>query len=221
MSRCTACAADIEGRWAACPLCGEGVTGEATPSPIPAVPLTFSRRRVLKTLFLVSVAVIVASFLIQLFFTRDVSGIGVWRSVWLGVTAMWLVVLMAVRKRRNVAKGTVYLVTLISLVCVYWDYLSGWHDWSLTYAVPLVCASAIIALLISVQVMRVEVGEHIVYSGLTVVLGLSPIVFLVFDWVTNPWASWICIVLSAVALSVLQLARGSEIRHELAKRFNL
>lgn len=221
MRRCTECSVDIEGAWTRCPLCAAPVTGEAVRSPIPAVPLEFSRRRVLRALFLTSLAVILASFVAQLLFSRGADGIGALRSVWLGVIAMWLVVLMAVRKRRNVAKGTVYLVILVGLVCVYWDYLTGWRGWSLTYAVPIVCACSIVALLITVRVMRIEVGEHIVYSGLAVLLGLAPIGFLVFGWVTTPLPSAICGALSLVALVVLPLARGREVRHELAKRLHL
>ncbi|WP_313821786.1 DUF6320 domain-containing protein [Citricoccus sp.] len=221
MRRCTGCAVDIEGDWARCPLCSAPTTGEAAPSPLPAVPLEFSRRRVLRALFLTSIAVILASFTAQLLFSRDLDGIGVLRSVWLGVSAMWLVVLMAVRKRRNVAKGTVYLVVLVVLVCVYWDYLTGWRGWSLTYAAPILCASSIIALLITVRVMRIEVGEHILYSGLTVLLGLAPIGFLAFGWVTDRLPSAICGILSVVALVLLQLGRGQDVQHELAKRLHL
>ncbi|VXB28941.1 DUF6320 domain-containing protein [Citricoccus sp. K5] len=229
MRRCPECAVDIEGAWSHCPLCAaptsasassEG-SGEVTPSPFPAVPLQFSRRRVLRALFLASIAVILASFTAQLLFSRDLDGIGVLRSVWLGVSAMWLVVLMAVRKRRNLAKSTVYLVVLVGLVCVYWDYLTGWLGWSLTYAVPIVCASSIVALLITVRVMRIEVGEHIVYSGLTVLLGLAPLGFLLFGWVTTPLPSAICGALSLFALALLQLGRSRQVRHELAKRLHL
>lgn len=221
MRRCAECAVDIEGAWTRCPLCGAATAGETTPSPLPAVPLEFSRRRVLRVLFLASLAVILASFVVQLLFSRGVEGIGALRSVWLGVITMWLVVLMAVRKRRNVAKGTVYLVVLVGLICVYWDYLTGWHGWSLNYAVPIVCACSIVALLITVRVMRIEVGEHIVYSGLTVLLGLAPIGFLAFGWVTTPLPSAICGALSVVVLVLLQLARGAEVRHELSKRLHL
>lgn len=220
MRRCAQCAVDVEGHWTRCPLCAAPVAGEAAPSPLPAVPLNFSRRRVWKALFLTSLAVILASFLAQLLFGAA-ADIGLVRSVWLGLTAMWLVVLMAVRKRRNVAKGTVYLVVLIGLVCVYWDYLSGWNGWSLAYAVPALCASAIIAVLITVRVMRTEVGEHILYSGLTVLLGLAPLVFLGLGWVTNPVPSVVCGALSICALVVVQVARGAEVRHELAKRLHV
>ena len=221
MRRCPDCSVDVEGTWTRCPLCAAPLAGKPVASPFPDVPLRFSRRRVLRVLFLTSIAVILASFALQLLFRRDLDSLGVLRSVWLGVSSMWLVVLMAVRKRRNIAKSTVYFVVLVGLVCVYWDYLTGWHRWSLTYAVPITCGASIIALLITVQVMHIDVGEHIVYSGLTVLLGLTPIGFLAFGWVSTPLPSAICGALSLVALAALQLARGQEVRHELAKRLHL
>lgn len=221
MRQCTECAVDIEGGWTTCPLCSAPLEGTPVPSPIPAVPLTFSRRRVLRILFLSSIAVILASFAAQLLLGRGPAGFGALRSVWLGVSAMWLVVLLAVRKRHNVAKNTVYIVLVVGLVCVYWDYLTGWYGWSINYAVPIVCASSIVALLITVRVLRIEVGEHIVYSGLTVLLGLAPIGFLIFGWVAEPLPSAICGAISVAALILLQIARGAEVRHELAKRLHL
>ncbi|MFC7402626.1 DUF6320 domain-containing protein [Citricoccus sp. GCM10030269] len=221
MRRCAECSINLEGDWSRCPLCSTPVTGEAAPSPLPAVPLTFSRRRVIRALSLTSIAVVLASFVAPVLFSRELADLGVLRSIWLGVSAMWLVVLMAVRKRRNVAKGTVYLVVVVGLVCVYWDYLTGWQGWALTYAVPIVCVFAMLALLITVRVMRIEVGEHILYSGLTVLLGLAPIGFLAFDWVTDPVPSGICGALSVVALVLLQWAQGRQVRHELAKRLHL
>ena len=118
MRRCAACAVGVEGGWTACPLCGAPLSGEATADPFPAVALRFSRRRVLRVLFLVSIAVILASLSVQLLFDRRPAGIGALRSVWLGVVTMWLVVVMAVRKRHNVAKGTVYLVVIAGLFVV-------------------------------------------------------------------------------------------------------
>lgn len=221
MSRCPDCEATIEGAWRACPLCSGILTGEPVASPLPAVPLRYSRRRVLRALFLSSVGIILASFVAQLLFTRTEDGIGVWRSAWLGVAAMWLVVLMAVRKRRNIAKSTVYLVVLVGLVTVYWDYLTGWHGWALTFVVPIVSASAIIALLIAVRVIRMERGDYIVYSGLTVLLGLTPLLFLALGWVTHPLPSAICGALSFLTLLYLRISSGADMRHELAKRLHV
>lgn len=51
--------------------------------------------------------------------------------------------------------------------------------------------------------MRIEVGEHILYSGLTVLLGLAPVGFLAFGWVTNQLPSAICGALSLFALVLM------------------
>jgi hypothetical protein len=54
-----------------------------------------------------------------------------------------------------------------------------------------------------------------------VLLGLAPIGFLAFGWVTTPIPSAICGALSLVALVLVQFASGPEVRHELAKRLHL
>ncbi len=221
MKRCTECSVEIAGTWEHCPLCGEPTKGHAAPSPFPAVPLNFSRRRVFRMLFFGSLILILGSFAVQLFLGRGPAEFGAGRSVWLGVVTMWLVAVMAVRKRRNVAKSIVYLVLLVGLLSLYWDYLTGWNGWSLNYAIPIVCGSSIIALLISVWTMRMEVGDYIIYSGITVLLGLAPIGFLVFGWVTPTLPSAICGAISVLALVVLQVYRGAEVRHELAKRLHV
>lgn len=221
MTRCTECRVDIEGAWSRCPLCAGSVSGEPSLSPIPAVPLRFSRRRVFKALTITSIVVILASFAVQLLFNSGSSGIGAVRSVWLGVCATWLLVLMMVRKRSNVAKSAVYFVALGSLIAIYWDYLNAWSAWSVTYAVPTLCAGSIVALTITVRAMRIDVGDHIVYSGLTVLLGLTPVLFLSLGWVTNPLPSLICGALSFLTLVWLQLTSGREARHELSKRLHL
>ena len=221
MKSCGACRVEIEGDWVRCPLCAGPVAGTAVPCPLPAVGLRFSRRNVLRALTMTSVLLVLVSFATQLLFPRDFPGIGWARSLWLGVSAMWLVVLMMVRKRANISKSAVYFVALVSLICVYWDYLTGWSAWSLTYAVPILCGSTVIATFITVRVMRIEVGDHVVYSGLTVLFGLTPILFLGLGWVHDPWPSLICGGLSFVNLAYLQISAGVVARHELAKRLHL
>ena len=220
MKRCESCAVDIEGQWIACPLCGAATVGEGVPDPLPAVPLKFSRRRIVAIVFFASLGIIAASFAAQLLWGRDDDGVGVVRSLWLGVASLWLVVMMAVRKRRNVAKGTAYLVVLVGGVSSYWDYLTGWNGWALSFAVPATCACSIVAVLIAVRVMRTEVEEHIVYSWMTAILGLVPVVFLSLGWTNHPVASIVCGALSVIALA-MQLASLRETRHELAKRLDL
>ena len=229
MRTCADCAVEVEGDWEHCPLCGSalhgaesgGPGGPGEPSPYPAVPLRFSRRRVLRVLTLTSLGVIVLSFLAQLLFRQDAESIGALRSVWLGIVATWLVVLMAVSKRRNLAKFIVYLVVAAVGVSVYWDFLTQWSGWSLTYVVPIVCSASIIGLLITVRLIRMELADYVVYSGLTVLLGLTPIVFLALGWVAVAVPSVICGALSIAVVVLLLTLRGGAVRHELATRLHL
>ena len=221
MRSCPDCAVQVEGDWTRCPLCGAALQGPAAPSPYPTVPLRFSRRRVLRVLTLTSLGVIAASFLAQLLFRHDAESIGALRSVWLGVVTTWLVVLMAISKRRNLAKFIVYLVMAAGGVSVYWDFLTQWSGWSVTYVVPIVCSASIIGLLITVRLIRMELADYVVYSGLTVLLGLAPIVFLALGWVGVALPSVICGALSIAVVVLLLTLRGGAVRHELAKRLHL
>jgi hypothetical protein len=224
---CRACDVDIVGTWPKCPLCRQSLderepeAGSSDEAPLPKVPLSFSRRGLMRALVVSSFVVIAISLAAQLLLVRDDRSVGWLRSVWLGVTCMWLLVLTAVRKRRNVAKAAVYLTVLVSAACSYWDFLTGWHRWSLTYAVPIVCTGAGLAVLIIVRAMRVETGEHILYTAAVTLLGVLPILFVVFGWSSNPWTGIISACVSAVVLLLLPSTRGREIRKELAKRLHL
>lgn len=229
MRRCPDCQARIEGRWTRCPLCDaplEGPPGPGplrpaagtAPEPFPAVPLRFSGRRVLRVLLLVSVGMVLASFALQLLLPHSGAGWGWLRAAWLGLATTWLLVLTALRQRRNLVRATAYLVVLVGLVCAYWDYLTGWHAWSVTYAVPIVCGSSIIAVLVLVRVLRMEPGDHVLYTALTTVLGLVPLLFLALGWVTTPLPSTLCALL---ALAQITASRGREVLHELSRRLHL
>jgi len=220
MMRCHACDADVRGRWTRCPLCRTPLDGtpDAAPPPHPDVPLRFDRRQVTRVLLAASAVLILASFGAQLLFRSDIGGL---RLVWFGLISLWSVVVIVVRKRRNVAKGIAYLVVFGSLICAYWDYLSGWTGWSITYAIPIICGSSILALLIVVRIVRLQPRDYLVYAWLTILFALVPAVFLALGWVSDPLASWVSVALGILMLVGMQLFRGGDVEHELRKRLHL
>lgn len=220
--RCEACRVALEGEWSVCPLCAGPVAGRGvSPSPFSDPPLAYSRRRVLQVLFLVSLALIGGSFAAQLFFRPQIDGIGPLRSVWLGIAAMWLVVLMAVRRRRTIARGIFYLMVITSAVCVYWDYLTGWHGWALAYAVPIVFSCAILGVVLLALLFRADRGAHVVFSWITVLLGLLPVAFFAFGWTVQAIPSVICGAIAVIAVVLLQVLRGQELHHELERTIHV
>lgn len=216
MRHCPECHVEVKGNWKECPLCHTPLEGEkAVSSPYPDVPLRFDRKKGQKILVSASFFIILASFPVGLFWRGQFGGL---QGALFGIMTMWLVVLVLIRKRRNMAKSIVYLSVSLSLITLYLDYLVGWSGWSLTYAIPILCCSSLLAMFLAVRFVKMKAGDYVLYMVSAALLGLIPFLFLVLEWVFNPIPSWTSVGLSLTMLLLLFLFRGSEIRRELAKR---
>ncbi len=138
-----------------------------------------------------------------------------------GIASMWLVVMIIIRKRRNIAKGIVYLIVWLSLISVYWDYLNGWQGWSTTYFVPIICSSALIAMFIAVRVVKLEAGDYLPYLIVAALLGLIPALFLALKLVEQAIPSAVSLGLSSVMLILILAFRRKVVMRELEKRFHV
>lgn len=218
--RCPGCGVGVHGSWEHCPICHAELpvplVGDF--SPYPDVPLRASNRLLVSLLMIVSLVVIAGSLLAQVFFGGRIEGL---RLVWFTLAALWLVILTVARQRRNVAKSIASVVVLVSLACVYADYLAGWSAWSLTWVVPLMCLGSLAVMLVAVRFTGLEVGDYIIYSWVIVLLAVLPGLFIALNWVTNPLPSWISVAGSFGMLVFIQIWRGAEVQHELRKRMDL
>lgn len=217
MRECEHCQVTIKGDWETCPLCHQelDVTQKVSDNPYPDVPLKYNRQRGLKVLTAISILIVFASYPIALIWQGRFEGL---QGAFIGIITMWLVALILIRKRRNLAKSILYLLVFLSLVCVYMDYLMGWSSWSTTYAVPIMCNSAIVGMLASVQFVKIRVGDYILYLMAAGLLGLIPALFLLFHWVYNPIPAWTSIILSLIMLALILFFQGKEMIKELHKR---
>ncbi|WP_035051310.1 DUF6320 domain-containing protein [Carnobacterium pleistocenium] len=218
MNYCQECQVSVNGEWLSCPLCHqplEKVSDMPTPNPYPDIPLRFNKQQVLRILTSISIATISIALIIELLFLRSPRGLNI---ISFGIVSMWLVVLIIIRKRRNIAKSIVYLIISLSLLSIYWDYVEGWSAWSTTHAVPMICIFALIAMYIAVRLVKIEVGDYILYLLCAALIGLIPAIFLFFNWVTDPVPAWLSIGLSTIMLIVTFIFYRGEVLRELKKR---
>lgn len=222
MKKCPNCHVDVRGNWKTCPLCGEELLNEGTHKleldPYPRVPLQFNRSRAFQLLRWASFFFVCLLFVVELFLPSDRTRI---EYIILAMISLWMTVMILIRKRRNIAKGIVYLILFLSLFSLYFDRLNGWTGWSLTYAVPIICSACLFAMWIAVKVVRLSIGDYVLYLQLAALLGFIPLFFLVFNWTTVSWPSWVSFSLSAgMFLSVL-VAHWTTIISELKKRMDV
>lgn len=187
-------------------------------SPFPDIPLRFIKAQVIKILMFASFGLIALGFVSEVLWLGQTERL---RLVIFGIASMWLVVMIIIRKRRNIAKGIVYLIVWLSLISVYWDYLNGWQGWSTTYFVPIICSSALIAMFIAVRAVKLEKGDYLPYLIVAALLGLIPALFLAFGLVKQAMPSAVSLGLSSVMLILILAFRRKLVMGELEKRFHV
>ena len=218
MKRCTHCQVSVKGDWDRCPLCHQELEADSrvnSISPYPDIPLRFDKKKVIQRLMLLSLLIILVVFTLGLFFP---SPLGPLRISLFGIMSLWLVALIIIRKRRNIAKGIVYLIVSTSLLCVYLDYMAGWSAWSTTYAIPIICISAIIAMFIAVRIVHLKVGDYILYLLTATLLGFLPATFLLFNWTTWAFPAQLSLLMSMLMFAWIIWKHGKDILTELQKR---
>lgn len=221
MRHCNNCKVDILGDWEICPLCLCPLQTQSVAeqeSPFPDISLRFHKHLAVKILTFLSVIMVALSFIVYRIWPTYTN----WP--WLvlfGMLSMWLIVGAIIQKRRNIAKSIVYQIALLSLLSVLWDYYIGWSGWSINYAIPIICSSALAAMFVSVRVVELVVGDYILYLLIAALLALIPLSFILLGWLSHPIPSFISVCLSIIMLVAILTFRGRVIAAELQKRMHI
>jgi len=139
----------------------------------------------------------------------------------LGIISSWASIGAVVVRRRQVSKIVTWQVAILSLLVVAWDWIFGWQGFSLNYAIPIVLLTAQATLYILARALHLESGDYLVYLLLCALLGLAPLLFLIFSWVTVRLPSVICVGVSLLMIAGALIFQGDVIKHELAKRLHI
>ncbi len=184
----------------------------------PAIPPAYERHLAIRILVFISFATVVASFAIRMIFPTDVN----WPLfVVFGLVSMWLGLIVVIRKKHNIPKTIMWQVTVVTLLCVFWDWQTGWGGWSISYLMPMICVAAELVMYITAKIMRLGIRDYLIYATLDGLFGILPIIFILFGWVRMLYPSVICIAVSVIFLSGIFIFQGENIKNEWKKRMHI
>lgn len=219
MKYCGNCKVSVAGERETCPLCQSVLTqndkkgGEEV---FPSVPTIYHQYHFLfKILLFVSFAIVVVAVSVNLLFSE-----GGWWSLFAvgGVGCTWLSLALAIRKRKNIPKGMLYQVVLISLICVGWDLAVGWRGWSVDFIIPILCVAAMVTLSVLSVILKWKLENIIVYFCIAAMFGIIPIVFFLTGLLRVAFPSVICVACSVISLAAIIIFYGGSIWAELKRR---
>ena len=60
---------------------------------------------------------------------------------------MWLALAVGFFKRYNLLKNAMWQLIIVTVGCLIWDWLTGWHGWSIDFVLPGVSGLIMISML--------------------------------------------------------------------------
>lgn len=231
MQYCNQCRVQIRGNTDRCVLCGNllnsgadvrnsprAEAGRSGKEVFPEIPPAYERHLAIRILVFISFAAIVASFAMRMIFP---SGVNWPLYVVLGLVSMWLGLIIVIRKGYHIPKTIMWQVTVVSILSVIWDKMTGWRGWSIDYVIPAVFVAAVLVMYIIAKITKLSIRDYITYALLDGLLGILPVLFIVFDWVSVYYPAIICAAASITFLSAIFIFQGDNIRKELNKRMHI
>ncbi|NLB43322.1 MAG: hypothetical protein GX815_13935, partial [Clostridiales bacterium] len=124
-------------------------------------------------------------------------------------------------KRHNIPKNIMWLVLIVSLLSIFWDWRTGSGGWALDYVIPIVSVSAMFVMYVTAKIMNLGANDYIAYFLLDALFGIIPVIFILLGWINVIYPSVICVAVSIIFLSAILIFQGENIKAELSKRMHL
>ena len=220
MKICPNCKIHVGGDPAYCPLCQSQLLGEGEPPRYPRVEpelRRFSLAYKIVAFVLLTAAVVCVAI--------DLLGPDTpvhWSiPVVLGVVGVLVLLRAMMRRRRNAPKLLFQTLVLVSVVLVLCDWATGWHRFSVDYAVPILCTTALVLNSIFAYINRHFTENGLVYLLLNIVVGALPYLAFFLSPEEAPLAWTICLIVSIITCLSLIIFKGRDLWTELQKRLHL
>ena len=224
MQYCNYCKVHIQDKRERCVLCGNvipknnEIEEEIHTNTFPTIPSSYEKNLILKLMIFISITAITISFAIEAMLPTRIN----WPIlVLLGLVSMWLCLIIIIQKTYHISKKIIWMVVIISILSLFWDWNTGWRGWSLYYIIPIACITAMGLMFVTARVLHLGVNDYITYALIDAIFGIIPLSFIIFDWVHIVYPSVISVASSIITLAAIFIFQGDNIKAELDKRMHI
>ena len=139
-----------------------------------------------------------------------------------GCATMWLTMAVGYVKRFNLLKNAAWQLLIMSVICVLWDFGTGWRGWSVNIGIPDICLLIQIVMLIISRIRSLSPREYMIYYAMAAVYSMIlPFILLMTGVIRYRTPSVICIGCSFLLLIGLILFKRKEFKEEMHKKFHV
>jgi hypothetical protein len=222
MLRCEHCKVSLPGTQSCCPLCQSKPAGSPDGSCDRFPRLPESRRTVSRALLTWLAFGSVCAAVICTTVNITVPSGGWWSMfVLAGIVSIWIDFAIVIKKQKNPPKSIIWQVIIVSLMAFLWDIFTTYKGWSLEYVLPILSASAMIALTVVAKVRSLDIQDYILYLMIVCVFGIISFVLILTGVVRVVIPSAINFCTAVVFLAFLLFFEGKALWAEFQRRLHL
>ena len=132
----------------------------------------------------------------------------------------WLVIPPMLRRGANFGRQIVMQVIFTSALAIALDFIIGWHGWSLTYALPAICAAGIVATGLMSIFNRTRWAQYVLYQVIAGIFGFVPLLLYALGLSTSRVMVLVTASLALASILATAVLGDRTVRDEFKRRFH-
>lgn len=217
MRICKKCNLKIKTDSDICPLCQNKLIGKKEENVFPIIPNIYKKYfTFFKILLFISFVTSLLCIAVDLMINKYHFSL----FVILGFVCLFIILKTAFNNKESIFKSILSQLIILSCLSILWDYSTGFHHWSFTYVIPILCIICSINLAILSIMLKDHLEQEIFYFICTILIGIIPLLFIVID-ISNKIPSVISVLFNLICFITLLIFKFKDVKEELKRRMHI